>query len=116
MLGSDHPVRARRHDIQPTLIVLWFLLQPVSAKAQLVEHADRIEAATTRYVLVVKKQPLRFEVVRGGRTVLAAPDAGGGFYFAEGEAVAFQTLSRFSRKGSELELQASTAQIGRAHV
>jgi alpha-glucosidase (family GH31 glycosyl hydrolase) len=110
MFGCDHPVRARRHDIQPALIVLWFLLQPVPAKAQLVEHADRIEAVTARYVLVVKKQPLRFEVVRDGRIVLAAPDAGGGFYFAEGEAVAFQTLSRFSRKGSELELQASTAQ------
>ena len=109
MLGYDRLVGARRRDIQIALTVLSFLLQPLLAKAQLVEHADRLEAATARYVLVVKKQPLRFAVLRGGKTVLAAPDAGGGFYVAGGEPVAFETLRGFSRKGPELELQASTA-------
>ncbi|MBI1941265.1 MAG: hypothetical protein HYS33_07135 [Acidobacteria bacterium] len=76
---------------------------------KLTEHADRIEAATGRYTLVVKKRPFGFEVRRAGRPVLAAPEGGGGFFVTGGETVPTGNLLSFAQKGDTLEMRVGTA-------
>jgi len=90
-----------------SLIPLWFSI-PARAQMKLTEYVDRIEAARDRYVLVVKKHPVRFAVVRGGKVVLAASAASGGFYVAGGETVPFGKLISHAQRGNQLELRVST--------
>jgi alpha-glucosidase (family GH31 glycosyl hydrolase) len=100
-----HLAREGWRVVAPTLLFLGLSRLPVRAEVKLTERADRLEAATPRYVLVVKKHPLRFEIVRGGKVVLAAF---GGFCVAGREAVPFGDLSGNSARSRELELRVST--------
>ena len=106
--------------------VLWFASM-ARAEVKLIEHEDRLEAATENYTLVVYKQAFQLAVIRGGKFLLATrgslrSPAGpiedfsigqtGGEFVAGGKPVAFRTLEKAGFDGNELNLSTSTAQAG----
>ena len=82
---------------------------PAWGQMKLTDHADYIEAATERYILIVHRAPFRFEVQRGGKIVLAAPEEGGGFLAANPQTVPMKRLLSLAQKGASLELRVGTA-------
>ncbi len=82
---------------------------PAWGQMKLTDHADYIEAATERYILIVHSAPFRFEVQRGGKIVLAAPEEGGGFLVTNSQTVPMKRLLSLAQKGESLELRVGTA-------
>jgi myogenesis-regulating glycosidase len=91
-----------------TVGIIVFLNSVAWGQMRLTEHADRFEAATERYTLVVHRAPFRLEIRRGDRTVLASPEEGGGFLIANGQTVGVKGLLSLARKGESLELSGAT--------
>ena len=107
----------------PVALMLSFVTM-ARAEVKLIEHEDRIEAATENYTLVVYKRPLQFVVKREGRVVLATegpfsgPNGtvmGGhvtgpiGFVTAGGSTRAITHLISHESRGNVLELRAGTS-------
>ena len=100
------------HRLIFALGIILCLNLPAWGQMKLSDHADHIEAATERYALLVYRSPFRLEVRRAGKTVLAAPEDGGGFLITNTQTVPMKRLLSLTQKGESLELRVGTAREG----